>query len=230
MQFRAWAVALGVFCTVGIANTGYAQTFNIDFGDDAGTPSSTYAAAGVAGDWNNINDVSVPAVLFDVVGNLTAATMAVSPGDAFLDATSDQTTTGDDGALLRDFVRTGTGDTLTINFANLLRGEYRVITYTVGPQSSPSMSWVWTNDMLGDNVVDVFGTTSGGLEMEMTHAEHIVTVDSTGALSITIKGEGTAFVNGIQLIPVPLPGMAAMAGLAGLGAGCFGLRSRRRRV
>ncbi|MCA9296939.1 MAG: hypothetical protein KC983_10480 [Phycisphaerales bacterium] len=230
MHFRAWVVALGVLCAVGIADVGSAQTINIDFGDDAGTPSSTYAAAGVAGEWNSINDVSLPAVLTDVAGNLTAATMTVSPVDAFLDATNDQSTMGDEGALLRDFLRAGTGDMLTISFANLLPGEYRVLTYAVGPQTSPSMSWVWTNGMLGDNVVDLFGTTSNGLEMEMTHAEHFVTVDASGGLSVTIKGEGTSFVNGIQLIPVPLPGMVSMIGLAGVGAGCFGLRNGRRRT
>jgi len=222
MRYHALAAAIGALCTVSAV---HAQTINVDFGDASGTPTSEYAAAGMPGVWNAITDTSSPASLVNVAGELTAATLSIAPNGVSLGSTTDQSTTGDDASLLRDFLRPDEGDMVTVEFANLEPGPYRVITYAVGGQTEPMLSWVWTNDELGDNVIDLFGVTGNGLEPLLTHSEHIVDVTSEGTLTVTVKGQGTAFVNGIQLIPVPAPSVLGLM----LISTCMPTSRRRRR-
>lgn len=62
------------------ANSTSAQSVNIDIGSQSnGTPSSSYAAAGLPGFWNNIDGVSwnVPFQMIGLDGNTPGAMVAI---------------------------------------------------------------------------------------------------------------------------------------------------------
>src|SRR5258706_4281961 len=79
-----------------------AQNFNVDFGDPASPPSSTYAAAGSAGYWTTVgaeNDHFY--ALRDLDGNATGVVIHTR-GSAGLLTSNDASVTGDDAALMND--------------------------------------------------------------------------------------------------------------------------------
>ncbi|MEM7229791.1 MAG: hypothetical protein AAF432_13350 [Planctomycetota bacterium] len=223
---RPGFLAVATLSLAGFASHVHAQAINIDFGADSGTPDADYAADGMMGFWNSVTNVISPTPLMDIDGNITAASFGLDPTGIVFESTTDQTTVGNDAALLQDFIRNVDGIMITVSFAGLEPGEYEVLTYTTGPASTPTMSWVFTNGILGDNVMDVQGVFPDDLEMEKTHAMHTVIVGADGLLDVTVKGEDTSFINGIQLIPTPIP----LTSTLGIGVATLLAPSRRRRL
>ena len=214
-------IVCGLVATLGVAAGSSAQSINIDFGDLAGTPAADYGAAGPLGTWNTIViDSGIPVQVLDLSGLPTNATL-VHSGFGYQDSNS-QTTTGDDSALLRDYLFDIDPD-FTIEFFGLLPGEYAVYTYSYFTETFPFPSTVWVNDDLG-TAQEVAGRFESGFAVGMSHALHIVDIVD-GSLAVTVANPGDSLVNGVQLVRIPGPGALSVTIVAGVV-----VRRRRRRL
>ena len=175
-----------------------AQSVNLDIGLDAGTPSDTYAGAGLAGVWNNISEPSTcgqPLIGLDG----TPTTILVDPCPLIGWWPYDHPeTTGDDERLLDDYV--GVSDFATgVTFTGLENGRYLVITYGWKPDQPESFTIVFFPDTNE-------GRRSGGpwpghLAMGVTHSMVDITV-TDGSFEMWVAGgfDHTGGFNGIQLV------------------------------
>src|SRR5437899_3122081 len=157
----AWTVVS--FAAVGIAAAGaQAQNINVDFGPAAAGPSATYGAAGLPGVWNSIEGQSTPSVtynLVDIYGNPTPVTLSQYGGMSLL-TTSDPSVTGDDAALLDDYLITYDPTLESCLFVNGLEpGTYEVLMYAWMPNQPAVFSRVRHD--LASMTVDVGGTWTG---------------------------------------------------------------------
>ena len=115
---------------LGAASAG-AQSINIDFGGDAGTPSDSYPGVGGAGRWNAIESVTgVAQPLVDIAGQPTGATISsLFQFDLMSGTIDDPNTTGETAALIDDFLF-GLGDVVVaFQIKGLAPGEYKVVAY-----------------------------------------------------------------------------------------------------
>lgn len=190
-----------------------AQSINIDFHNASGTPSSGYAAGGLAGVWNPlIVAQGLPQSLVGLNGEPVAATLT-QVGATGAVSTPFQTTVGDDSALLRDYIFSP-GPMITIDIVGLLPGDYQVLTYALGRQDFPHSSDIWVNDDLS-TMQTISGIWQGMVLAGSSHALHNVRV-ADGHLRIQLDNDDDPIVNGLQLVAVPGPG-AACAALCVLG-------------
>jgi hypothetical protein len=181
----------------------FGQSVNIDFGDGAGTPSSTYAAAGRAGVWNasptgdtfslvGLDGLPIPATL-SMVGGFPPYSHSDHPG-----------TFGDDERLLDDFYPVS--DMLRPTwFEGLQRGEYHVFVYALGPTVEYSTGVCVDEDCTECAVGQlVTGAWTGELVEGVTHAHLRFSVDS-GALCLRALGMpfgSSGVVSGVQLVGI----------------------------
>lgn len=204
------------------APTALANWINVDLDDGNGAPAPTYAAACSPGLWNQVGSTG-PIALLDFAGNPTGVTLEIfgDPGNVGFVETTHQATTGDDALLLRDYgFSTSTG--ILLRFSGLVASPYAVTTYAVGRQDFPASSTVWLNDNLaGSETIE--GLWEGGFAEGVTHVLQTTTVGDDGVLDVHVQSPGDAFVNGIQIDPLPAPG--AVLPLLGLG---WATRRRRR--
>ena len=188
-----------------------AQSFNVDFGSAAGSPPATYAAAGVAGVWNTIPGANgVVYALVDATGAATPVTVRNLGGTALVHA-DDAATSGDDQALMDEYLVTFSIPVETCLFwSNLENGTYEVITYAWAP-AMPGVQSLVTIDFANEAPKIVGGGWPGGQAEGVTYAVH--TVEVTGgtlnmhAGRLDLGGGGRAALNGVQIRRiVPCPG------------------------
>jgi hypothetical protein len=187
-----------------------AQSINIDFGDASHVAPDTYAAAGLAGTWNAINDQSgLPIPLVGLDGAASSATLTLIPAvGSFL--FEDRATAGNE-SLLMDDVLAGLGDVVvSLTFDGLEKGQYLVIVYGWTPNAPDQVTWIWFEQQI-EGVEILGGPWPGGLVEGITHS--ITTVEVTdGSVQMEMVGTITGsmgVINGIQFIriePEPLPG------------------------
>jgi hypothetical protein len=179
------------------------QSVNIDFGDDAGTPGSTYAAAGRAGVWN-ASPTGDPFSLVGLDGLPILATLNMGGGFPPYWHSDHPGTLGNDERLLDDFYPVG--DILYPTwFEGLQRGEYDVYVYALGPTVECTTAVTVGEDCSSwDGVQSVTGAWTGELEEGVTHARLRFAVDS-GVLYICTLGVpwgSTGVVSGVQLVGI----------------------------
>ena len=181
-----------------------AQSFNIDFGDAASGPSSSYAAAGLPGYWNAIlGDTSNYYTLSDLSGTPSNVVLWQT-GAAGSVAESDPSVAGDDAALLDDGLITYTqGVDSCFFFSGLEPGTYELLTYAWRPNHPTEMAKSFVDNTPG---IEISGGAWPGHHVHgVTYARHVVTVDSGGTMwahSGLAVGADTgigAVCNGMQL-------------------------------
>jgi len=207
------AAALSV-CFTGAAS---AQSIYIDFGTVTGTPSSAFGgASGAPGVWNaHDGEEGTVGTLMDIGGVTTGVSLTLSAEGSTGVNDVDIGLTGDNAALLQDLVF-GTFNDLTLEFAGLSPGEYRIVTYAIGRQQHISSTDVWIQ---GDTSTtqEISAEWNGSFALGETHSEHTIDL-SDGLLRIDLLKSGDAVVNGVQVILVPTPGAGALLLMAGLAA------------
>jgi len=210
-----------------IAADSHAQAFSIDFGGRISAPQPVYgAAAGQVGHWNigHFGDV-VP--LFTLDGSATSVTLggSSSGGGGVVIPTNNP----DEQELMGDF------DRFSVN-----NGGYAIRGLAPGVYDIYLYSWSSSSDginpSIGVSTLDEFGGFSfpagqpwpGGQVLNVTYGIVRLTL-APGRTTIGITGsagaEGTAPLNGIQIVPVPTPATALVAPLA-----CLALSRRRRTI
>ncbi|MCL4222407.1 MAG: hypothetical protein KJZ65_13670 [Phycisphaerales bacterium] len=193
---KALGFLIGGVCT-GLA---LAQSINIDLAPQAGIPSAGYAAAGLAGVWNDATGHDA-GNLRDLDGMPTGAslggTFAIYPF-----VLNDPGTSGDEAALLDDGAW-GAGDVLlhlTIN--RLQPGVYDVYVYGIAGGMPNERTLFEVGDWYGLTG----GAYTGQLVEGVTHAAFTVQVGAEGAISIGIAGGiwgQSGYFNGLQLVFEP---------------------------
>lgn len=181
-----------------------AQSFNLDFGQPNSTPSSSYAAAGLAGFWNGIQATGGTVYnLKDTSGQATSVQFWQT-GAAGLIAENDPSVTGDDALLMHDGLITYTyGTDSCFYYSGLEPGVYELITYAWRPNHPTEMAKSFVDNTPGTEISG--GAWPGGQVHGVTYARHIVHVDSSGGMvSHSGLAQGAdqsvgAVCNGIQL-------------------------------
>jgi hypothetical protein len=214
---RALALALA---SVLISSAAGAQSFNVDFGDVASVPASSYAGVGSAGTWNAVG-VLPPAqrqALRGLDGVLTSVNIFNIGGTSMLTA-NDPATAGDDEALVDDMLL-GFNNPLDVCiwFEHLANGTYEVITYAITPSNPPLQSRVRVDDG-NPGPIMVGGAWPGGHVEGITYGRHIVTITDgiIGLHSGLYGGVLQSGMNGIQIRPAG----ATSVGSSGAGAGAI---------
>lgn len=194
-----------------LATFGAAQSFNIDFElglGDFTAPSSSYAAAGLAGFWNALLPTSINLNfpnLAGLDGNATGVGFTSTRQDT--EFATFETMMADDRALLEDALRLGS----PMTFTGLGAGLYDIIiygfvgadsTFTIGQQTQSITASSWT----GSHV-------EGGSYARFSNLQ----LDGVSSLVIGSSGP----VSGMQIVfhganPVPEPFTMALLGGAAL--------------
>lgn len=205
---------------VWISPVANAQSINVDFNwNGVGTiPSSSYAAAGLAGTWNNAN-VSTNSISNLALVNLSgAATTAVLNAPSFGGSwTNTGSWTGDDLSLMEDSV--GSGSNLNqVNLSGLLNGNYSVTVYGMAASGNVNSSFTINNTTLTTGGAWAGSHTAGG-----SYANFAVVPVSSGNLTINWLGN----FNGLQLGYTPVPEPATLVALSGGVIALLRRRSRR---
>jgi hypothetical protein len=205
-----------------------AQSFNINFGTTA-TPliNSTYgAAAGQAGNWNQVtNSAVVNQALVNIAGGASAATLSLDGGTMFYFPTAvpnGVTTSGDAQSLLDSLWDTGGPGLITIN--GLAPGVYDFYIYAIAPDSNTAITTINLNGLGVQNVGGQLPNPfNDQYAVGLTHALY-QNVNIAGGASVVVNFSAVfASVNGMQIRLVPAPGALALLGVAGL----VGTRRRR---
>lgn len=183
-----------------------AQSFNLDFGEPATGPSSSYAAAGLPGYWNAIRADSTPDyILSNLTGNATNVHFHQVGGAPMVPA-NDPSINGDDALLLNDGLITfNPGLDSCFYFNGLTPGTYELITYAWRPNDPTLMAKSFVDNTPGLEISG--GAWPGYHAHNGTYARHIVTVDASGFMG-------------------PHSGLAAGANAA-VGAVCNGMQLRK---
>jgi hypothetical protein len=199
---KRWVVV--VLCV--LAAPASAQSINVNFGDPAHAPSSSYAAAGAAGTWNSVSGIS--GMTFSVVaidGSATPIMLTQSPTTTLL-AVSDPSVSGDDATLLNSGLVTTDAETC-LAFTGFQPGDYEVLVYAWMPDQPGVKSRTRQDE--APSTVDVGGAWTGAHVEGVTYARYVVTVDASGALpahSGLVPGQPSAALNGIQIRPLDTGG------------------------
>ena len=212
------------------------QSLNVDFGDGAGTPPASYAGAGSAGVWNNLQGpgggVSEAVVGLDAAPTSVLVELVEGSG-GFLTTVDDPATVGDDESLMDDFAHAGTDATGAIEFTGLENGVYEVILYAWTPAAPDIITSVWPDCDFGEAAA-IGGPWPGQLTEGVTHVRHIATV-TDGTLRLCTAGGlfWSGALNGVQLVALVDPDVPAVSnwgmlvtGLLVLVAGSVVLRRR----
>lgn len=211
---RTWIGLFAViFALILAAPLAQAQSFNIDLGGGA-IPSNSYGgAASQPGYWNFVG--SAPKMLTDIGGNLTGVEL-LFPDAPWPAAFAHPGTSGDDQALLDDFMNWTPAGPMPFVVRGLPIGTYQFYSYSFAPNSANS-----TVDIVG--APEGFqllggGTWPGSHQLGLTYALHTVTLTQPTDVVIDVgvwNGAWGGF-NGFQIVQVPEPatlGLLAMGGL-----------------
>ncbi len=187
------------------------QSLNIDFGNQAGVPQQSYAAAGLPGVWNAVTAFPADG-LVDLSGMPIPVTVSLMSGCAFDPASQDDPATNqDDERLLDDGTRVGDTDTCLWKFENLASGTYKLIVYAWSPGQPDATTTIYFNAFdtsCGSSDVSVGGAFPGQLEQGVTHARDVVSVLGGREWFCSLATSSSdAMINGLQLVRV-LPGDA----------------------
>lgn len=166
------------------------QSINVDFGARAGTPSDTFAAAGLPGVWNNCGSQWV-----DVYGTPIGATLDLcSYGDIFY-YWDQHATCGEFESLFDEFLPV-TDFAQTFDISGLQPGLYRLIVYAWGGTFAVIEVPGATPEVQG-----TAGGWPGGLEEGITHVAFTVNV-SSGSIEFWAYGgiDSQGNINGFQLV------------------------------
>lgn len=196
MPRRVLVMTLGLLL---VAASARAQSFNLDAGTGP-LPAATYGGAGQSpGVWQALDFAGGTTVtLTDADGAATAVTVTASA--AFPSAAaSDDGPSGDDEALLEDYLDLGAPEA-TFTIAGLAPGEYRVVTYAWTPGDASAVSYV----MRVDDTWAVGGAWPGMLTDFTTHAVHDLELAAGEDVVIHITGViGDGVLNGMQIVKLP---------------------------
>ena len=174
-----------------------AQSINLDIGDFFGTPSSSHAAGGQAGQWNS-DTWPFSGTYFDVAGNPTTASLSVT-GGFFNIAVDNAATSGEVQAFLDDALALDFFGNFT--FSGLENGTYTVLTYCFAPDNDTWLTEV-SLPASSDPAQVVGAPWSGSYVLGEQYAQHSVEV-TNGQLVVdflSTGGAGGATCNGFQLI------------------------------
>ena len=205
------------------ASTSVGEPFNVDFGTDAGSPTSDYgAAADQPGTWNTI--VSGNRTYLKGLDGITSSTVSmmltntVAGGLAWCG----------DNALLGDYFYTTGGYTLTVSGLNA--GTYDVYYYAPsGTNVINSANVTIGNDLsINGTTVDELSGKSLTLEKGISWDVIRVTIGSGENLTMTATKGSLTYIglSGYQIVAVPEPATCAMFG----GFGVLGLAMLRRKI
>ena len=162
-----------------------ARWWNIDLGDNAGTPSDAYgAASGHAGRWNTVN-LGVSSGLVDTATSPTAVSITVSADTDGGQSTGCLTTDAD--ACVGDSIFTING-TWTVSLAGLADGIYDVFLY------APRHDEVATGNMLVNGTA--VASVAGALDCDLTEGVGSARVRVAvlgGTLSLIGDSAGSGF-------------------------------------
>lgn len=180
------------------------QSYNIDFGDPRGNdkPASSYAAAGLAGAWNELG-VPTPGSYYPLVnlqGQPTAAELYNLGGSELL--ISDIPATGGDHDALMDDMLIGYNNPVDVCIwvRNLPPGSYEVLTYALTPNDPALMSRTRV-DFADQGPTFIGGLWPGTHVLGTTYSRHTVTIASNtiGLHSGLFNGNIQSGINGIQI-------------------------------
>ncbi|OQY04493.1 MAG: hypothetical protein B6I25_06845, partial [Planctomycetales bacterium 4572_13] len=176
-------------------------------------PADTYAAAGIAGYWNVLDSgLGNGTGILDSTGAMTGISLSCSRS---LGATTtpNQTTEGDDAALLRDYLFSGYND-FDLTIFGVENDEYDILVYALGRQDYPYGTTVAINGDVG-NQKFMTGIWSGSLLEGQTHTKHRVNI-TNNSVTLSLDKDGDAIINGIQIIQIPEPATLLLFSLGGL--------------
>jgi hypothetical protein len=224
------SLVLGALCASGaLAGGAAAQSIYVDFGSAGsafglGPPSPAYgAAAGVPGQWNDVDTAPmlglgnyvVPNVLFDTGGVATGVGMAfdvLNAGNTFTSLSSNQANTFGDDELLMDDIVYCVGEPYTITISGLAPGPYDVYTYAMAPDSITLFSLVDVPAGTGGAQVVGGDFPLTGHALGVTYSLHSATVAPGGTLEILMASNASDdSLNGLQIV-------SGSGGGVGLGA------------
>lgn len=193
---KALCLCIGGLCASGA----WAQSINIDLAPQAGIPSASYAAAGLAGVWNDATGHDA-GDLRELDGSATGASLGGTFG-IYPFVLNDPGTSGDEAALLDDGAW-GAGDVmLHLAIHGLDPGVYDVYVYGF----AGNMPLERTLFEVGNGYGLTGGAYTGALVEGVTHAQFTVQVGAEGTISIGIVGGiwgQSGYFNGLQLVHDP---------------------------
>lgn len=195
--------ALPAIVALLVASPAFSQSVNINFGTPGAGPSSTYAAAGIAGEWNTFE--AMPAgERFPLVG-LDGQPLAVDIrqiGGDFILSEDDPGTSGDDERLLDQMYWTfDNGPDLCLWIDNLENGDYEVLIYAMTPNDPTLISEVRVDNPPDEATVG--GAWPGQHVEGITYHRFSQTVTS-GEIGLHAGLPGDPIrsgINGIQITP-----------------------------
>ncbi len=187
-----------------------AQSFNVDFGSLDTSPPNTYAAVGLAGEWNTFDNMpnfqQFPLLGLD--GSPIAANIK-NIGFDFIELLSIPGTQGADEALLDDCYTSQNDPVDGCIFLNSVEpGEYQVIMYALTPDDNMLINRLRIDQNTEDPEF-VGGSWSGAHQEGVTYMTQTATVGLDGRLDIhsgLFGGNIRSVMNGFQVIQVqPCP-------------------------
>lgn len=190
---------------------------NLDFGTEFSVPSSGYgAASGQAGTWNQVGLGT--SALLDATGAASVASVGVA---AFTDTGFAGAPVDDAGELLNDNFFSSGGGSWSVSVAGLAAGDYAVFLY------APTNGVVSTGAMTVDGIAmaSLPGDSGGNLVLG-TSWTGLVLGFAGGTLEIAGGDPSASGLAGLQVVPLPEPGGAA---LLASGFAYVALLARRRR-
>ncbi len=177
-----------------------AQSFNIDMGSLAGTPSSGFAAVGLPGYWNDRPTSEYPQPpLRDLRGATTEVYLHRLPRRHY--TVDNAGTTGEMESLLDDFCLAGTDAASEWLFVGLQNGDYEVVVYAWHPTDPAITAEVGVSGLDLSQWQRVGGEWPGAFVENTTHAIVPARVED-GTLTVYCFGglAYTSVINAIQII------------------------------
>jgi hypothetical protein len=204
MNLRRGCSILYSLLTAFLPATSLAQSINIDFGSGGTAPSASYAAAGLAGAWNEIavypSGERAPLVGLD--GSPIAAEIYGIGGTA-LRIEDDPATSGDDAALVDDMlIGYNNPVDVCIWVEDLPNGQYVVLIYALTPSNASLLHRVRVDNATPGPTM-IGGAWPGAHQEELTYERFLVNV-TNGYIGLHsgLYGGGPfeSGINAIQII------------------------------
>ncbi|MCI0629638.1 MAG: hypothetical protein L0Y44_03170 [Phycisphaerales bacterium] len=202
--------------SVVLPSVALAQSFNIDIGQPGAAPPSTYAAAGLAGQWLSMPCTQgvIVSNMVDINGTVTGVQLNQIGGTQTLMAI-DPALSGDDATLMNDYLITHTATENCLFLSFMEPGEYEVLIYARMP-AQPTILANTNVDQEPGNPDELVGGVWPGFHQEgISFSRHTAFVAATGpqagklGLHSGVPAGGSfaigAAMNGVQIRRV-IPG------------------------